>query len=84
MEFKTALKFFDSSYFPVKERPLSCILLSMAKYIALAAAALPLALAINEDGRLYSSYVSLSIELIGFPSFAGMVSSCKQLAFGAK
>ncbi|KAJ6780290.1 hypothetical protein PWT90_07530 [Aphanocladium album] len=43
----------------------------MVKSLALAAAIVPSALAINTDGSLYSSFVSLSIELIGFPDWAG-------------
>ncbi len=43
----------------------------MVKSLALAAAIVPSAMAINTDGGLYSSFVSLSIELIGFPDWAG-------------
>lgn len=43
----------------------------MVKSLALAAAIVPSAMAINTNGSLYSSFVSLSIELIGFPDWAG-------------
>ena len=43
----------------------------MVKSLALAAAIVPSTMAINTDGGLYSSFVSLSIELIGFPDWAG-------------
>ncbi|KAJ2973904.1 hypothetical protein NQ176_g6340 [Zarea fungicola] len=42
---------------------------------AIAAVVLPSAWAINTNGNLYSSFVSLSIELIGFPSWAGTKAS---------
>lgn len=44
----------------------------MVKSVFVAAAMLPSAWAINTDGSLYSSFVSLSIELIGFPDWAGV------------
>ncbi|OAA67392.1 glycoside hydrolase family 79 protein [Cordyceps fumosorosea ARSEF 2679] len=42
----------------------------MVKSLTLAAVIVPSVWAINTDGRLYSSFVSLSIELIGFPDWA--------------
>ncbi|XWW97012.1 hypothetical protein V2A60_004992 [Cordyceps javanica] len=50
----------------------------MVKIFALAAAIVPSALAINTDGSLYSSFVSLSIELIGFPDWAGSKSTANE------
>lgn len=43
----------------------------MAKYTATALLMLPTALAASQASGLFSSYVSLSIELIGFPQWAG-------------
>ncbi|OAA77717.1 glycoside hydrolase family 79 [Akanthomyces lecanii RCEF 1005] len=50
----------------------------MVKSLALAAALVPSAMAINTDGGLYSSFVSLSIELIGFPDWAGSRSNANE------
>ena len=44
---------------------------SMSKYLAASLTLLPLSLAISQQGGLFSSYASFSIELIGFPEFAG-------------
>ncbi|OAQ79681.1 glycoside hydrolase family 79 [Purpureocillium lilacinum] len=43
----------------------------MAKYTATALLMLPTALAASQASGMFSSYVSLSIELIGFPQWAG-------------
>ncbi|OAQ96093.1 hypothetical protein LLEC1_04824 [Akanthomyces lecanii] len=50
----------------------------MVKSLVLAVAIVPSVMAINTDGGLYSSFVSLSIELIGFPDWAGSRSNANE------